>query len=72
MILWEIAIDNNIVFITDSGNKRIQALTHNGKFIFEYKHKNFKDIRDIIIVDNFILVSDWRNDYIMKFELVYN
>lgn len=69
---WGITIYRNVVFVVDSKNKRIQAFTNGGKFIFEYKHKTSLDMSDIIIDDNYVYINDWGNDQLYKFELIYD
>jgi hypothetical protein len=66
-----IVIYFNIVFIVDTNNKRIQAFTCFGKFIFEHKYDKAKDIRRIIIKDNYVYISDYENSCITKFKLIY-
>lgn len=68
---WGIAIYKNIIFIVDTSNRRIQAFTCTGKFIFEYKCKKFLDMANIIIVHDYIFVNDWTSDYIIRFKLTY-
>jgi hypothetical protein len=68
---WGIIIYQNVVFVVDSGNKRIQAFTRDGKFIFEHICDRSLDMGDIIIVDDYIFVNDWQKYKIFKFELTY-
>jgi len=68
---WGITIHKDIVYVADSGNKRIQAFTCYGKFIFEYKLMAIRDISDIIIINDHIYIGDWIDTYITKFKLIY-
>jgi len=68
---WGIDIYRDTVFVVDSGNKRIQAFTCNGDFIFEYVHKDAIDISDILISNNYVYISDWENTSITKFKIIY-
>jgi hypothetical protein len=69
---WGITVYKDIIFVVDTGNYRIQAFTCYGKFIFEYIHKGFIDMADIVIENNYAYINDWGSDYIKKFKLIYD
>jgi len=69
---WGITICRDIVFVVDSGNRRIQAFTLQGEYIFEYSRKDFFDIGEIIIINTFAYVNDWKNCNIAKLKLIYD
>mgnify|MGYP001482873200 CR=1 FL=1 len=68
---WGICIYKDIIFVVDTGNKRIQAFTCFGKFILEYKHKTAIDIADIVIVNDYIYLTDWSVYHVSKFKIIY-
>jgi len=67
-----IAIYRDVVFVVDSGNRRIQAFTLNGKYIFEYSCEDFGYISNIIIIDKYAYINDSTNKYIIKIEIIYD
>jgi F-box domain. len=69
---WGIAIYKDIVFIVDSGNRRIQAFTCYGKFIYEYKFKDNIKYMNIVIKNNYIYLTSWRDTNMVKLKLIFN
>lgn len=69
---WGIAVCRDIVYVVDSGNNRIQALTCEGKYIFEYKQKYIIDLSDIMIVNDYIYTSDWLGTNFTKSKIIYD
>jgi len=69
---WGITIYREIVFVVDTGNRRIQAFNYNGEFIFESVCEKAIDIGSIIIAYDNAYVNDWETNSIIKFELIYN
>ena len=69
---WGIAITKNIVYIADTGNSRIQAFTHEGKFLFVAMHPERPPaLTDLCVLDNLLFVSDWKVKKIFGFRLKY-
>ena len=66
---WGITITNNVIYIVDTGNKRIQAFTHDGSFLFIITHPDFNDILDVCVYNNLLFVSDWEGCRIFSFYL---
>jgi NHL repeat./F-box domain. len=69
---WGIAIDKNIIFITDYGNRRIQAFTCYGQFIYEYKYDISLDYSNIIIANDYIYLTGWNSTNLTRLKLIYN
>jgi hypothetical protein len=68
---WGITIYRDIIFVVDTGNKRIQAFNCHGDFVFQYKCVDVTDMADIIIKDDYIYVNDWKTTCITKLKLIY-
>ena len=69
---WGIAIYQNIVFIVDSGNYRIQAFTSDGKFIFKHEYDKSMYLLDIIIFNDYAYLNNWEKTLIMRFKVMYS
>jgi hypothetical protein len=67
-----IAIYRDVVFVSDSNNRRIQAFTYCGKFMFEYLIDTSRESsnRNILIVDDNIYVDYYNSSLIAKFKLI--
>jgi len=68
---WGIAICDDIVYITEWSNCRIQAFDRNGSYLFQCSPPKTVDTRlpTICALDNSLYVNDWRQ-YIHRFELL--
>ena len=71
MYPYGIQIYKDIIYIADSGNRRIQMFTLYGKFVSEYKINKSEDLSDIIIMNDHVYVSDWKGSNIIKIKLKY-
>jgi hypothetical protein len=67
-----ITICRGIIFIDDSQNNKIQALIRYGKYIFEIKCKEAKDMSNIVIANDYIYMNDWVNHHLIEFKLIYD
>ena len=65
-----IDIFQDIIFLLDKENYTIQAFTRYGKLIFIYKHSGLDLAYDMIIVDNFIYISNCYTHKIEMYKLI--
>jgi hypothetical protein len=69
---WGITIYKNIVFVVDFLNNKIQTFTCYGKFIYEYTFENNTTYSEIIIIDDYIYLIDWKSPIMIKLKLTFN
>ena len=68
---YGIAITDICVYISDTGNKRIQVFTYEGKFLFQINHPSFKELGQLFILNDQLYVSDWTVEKVFVFQLLF-
>jgi len=67
-----ITINQDIVFVVDTGNNRIQAFTCCGKYIFQCALNGMKYALNIIFVDNYAYINDYLTPKIARLKLIWD
>jgi hypothetical protein len=66
-----IAIYHDIIFIVDSGNKKIKSFRRDGRFILSYDYKRNLNNANIIVTNNHIYINNFGDREIMELKLLF-
>jgi NHL repeat. len=67
-----IAVYNNVVFVSEIENHRIQVFTCQGKFMFTCYDTCTHELEDIIIKNDYMYVTDYCCYNVLKLKIIYS